>query len=77
MKNQRVVSLVGLVLTIVVLLILAGVAIYMVVGPDGVLKTNKNETNNQITTGNQITNNTNNNTTNTNEPSNQNTTPEE
>lgn len=76
MKSQKGVSLVGLSLIIIVLLILAGVAIYMVIGPDGVLKTNKNEVPATNTSENSIVNNnTNNNTTtNTNEIENQNTT---
>lgn len=79
MKSQKGVSLVGLSLIIIVLLILAGVAVYMVIGPDGVLKTNKNEVisnNTSVTSQNETINNTNNNT-NTNETENQNTTPEE
>lgn len=58
------------------IIILAGVAIYMVIGPDGVLKTNKNEVPATNTSENSIVNNnTNNNTTtNTNEIENQNTT---
>lgn len=77
MKSQKGVSLVGLSLIIIVLLILAGVAVYMVIGPDGVLKANKNETNISNTTENAVTNNNTNNNTNTNETENQNTTTEE
>lgn len=80
MKSQKGVSLVGLSLIIIVLLILAGVAVYMVIGPDGVLKTNKNEVisnNTSVTSQNQTINNNTNNNTNTNETENQNTTPEE
>lgn len=77
MKNQKGISLVTLALTIIVLLILAGVAVYMVIGPDGVLTVNKKEeqnTNNtSIIEGNKTENIINNN---TNETPNENTTNE-
>lgn len=53
MKNEKGMTLVALVLTIIVLLILAAVAIYMVVGPDGVLKaSSKNEISSENTVNN-------------------------
>lgn len=57
MKNQKGMALVTLVLAIIVLIILAAVAIYMVVGPEGVLTNsqNKNETSSQNTIDNNTT----------------------
>lgn len=54
MKNEKGMALVTLVLAIVVLLVLAAVAIYMVVGPEGVLTNaqNKNETTTENITSN-------------------------
>lgn len=52
MKSEKGVTLVALVLTIVVLLILAAVAIFMVM--DGVYTDSKNETQNNVTVQNEV-----------------------
>ena len=52
MKSEKGVTLVALVLTIVVLLILAAVAIFMVM--DGVYTDSKNETKNNVTVQNEV-----------------------
>lgn len=56
MKNEKGMALVTLVLAIVVLLVLAAVAIYMVVGPEGVLTNAQNK--NEVTTENVTNDNT-------------------
>lgn len=56
MKDQKGMALVTLVLAIIVLLVLAAVAIYMVVGPEGVLTSSQNQ--NETSSENIINNNT-------------------
>ena len=43
MENQKGITLVALVITIIVLLILAAVTVSMVIGPNGVLSNSKKE----------------------------------
>ena len=50
MKNERGITLIALVFTIIVLLILAAVAIFMVMGPNGIIESNISE--NKITINN-------------------------
>lgn len=56
MKNQKGMALVTLVIAIIVLIVLAAVAIYMVVGPDGVLVNSQSK--NETSSENIISNNT-------------------
>ncbi len=57
MKSEKGMTLVALALTVIVLLILAGVAIYMVVGPDGVLTTSNKTSSENISNNTTVENN--------------------